>query len=160
MAESLESFKLPLKWKPGADLMSKMLLSDPEIIRIIIHSFIDVYVPPESYSVAPTEWADTKGVYTLYTSQNTSNEKFIPILAAFQEEVNQATILETIERLTLVYKNFRILPTVLVISIKSRRIGDGLVTVTLHDRSFFCRQTFFKLTQGQQKTHTEHTYVY
>lgn len=40
MAESLESFKLPLKWKPGADLMSKMLLSDPEIIRIIIHSFI------------------------------------------------------------------------------------------------------------------------
>ncbi|CEG71054.1 hypothetical protein RMATCC62417_06847 [Rhizopus microsporus] len=76
MAEGLESFKLPLKWKPGAGLMSKMLLSDPEIMRIIIQPFIDVDVPPDSYSVAPIEWADTKGVYTLYTSIRVMKNSF------------------------------------------------------------------------------------
>lgn len=40
MAEGLESLQLSLKWKPGTDLMSKMLLRDPEIMRIIIHSLI------------------------------------------------------------------------------------------------------------------------
>jgi hypothetical protein len=55
----------------------------------------------------------------LCASQNTCNEKSIPILLAIHEEVNQTTILETIERSTLVYESFRILPTVLVISIKS-----------------------------------------
>lgn len=81
----------------------------------------------------------------MYTSQNTSNEKFIPILAAIQEEVNQATILETIERSTLVYENFRILPTVLVISIKSssRLKDDGEFSVA--DDSFLmqCESKFW-----------------
>jgi hypothetical protein len=40
MVEGLESFKLPLKWKPDADLVSIMLLRDPEIMRIIIHPLI------------------------------------------------------------------------------------------------------------------------
>ncbi|KAG2237015.1 hypothetical protein INT48_001782 [Thamnidium elegans] len=73
MEEGLESFKLPLEWKLGTYLMGKMLLRDPEIMRVIIHSLIDVDTPLDSYSVAPTKWVDIKGVYTLYTSQNTSN---------------------------------------------------------------------------------------
>ncbi|ORE05095.1 hypothetical protein BCV72DRAFT_306708 [Rhizopus microsporus var. microsporus] len=68
MTKDLESFKLPLKWKPGADLMSKMLLSDPEIMRIIIHSLIDVDVPPDSYSVVPTKWADGSRSDMVYAS--------------------------------------------------------------------------------------------
>ncbi|ORE00689.1 hypothetical protein BCV72DRAFT_218665, partial [Rhizopus microsporus var. microsporus] len=80
-----------------------------------------------------------------YASQNTSNEKFIPVLVAIQEEVNQTTILETIERSTLVYENFRILPTVLVISIKSssRLKNDGEFSVA--DVSFLmqCESKFW-----------------
>ncbi|KAI9243788.1 hypothetical protein EDC94DRAFT_699958 [Helicostylum pulchrum] len=145
MSEGLERLELPLKWKPDVDLMSKMLLSDPEIMRIIIHSLIGVDVSPDSYSVVPTEWADTKGVYTLYASQNTSNEKFIPVLVVIQEEVNQTTILEIIERSTLVCENFRILPIVLVISIKSssKLKNDGEFNVIDHPFLMQCESKFW-----------------
>ncbi|KAI8087515.1 hypothetical protein BDF21DRAFT_486065 [Thamnidium elegans] len=126
MTEGLERFKLPLKWKPGADLMSKMLLSDPEIMPL-------------------TEWADTKGAHTLYASQNMSNEKFIPVLVVIQEDVNQTTILEIIERSTLVCENFRILPTVLVISIKSssKLKNDGEFNVIDHPFLTQCESKFW-----------------
>lgn len=42
MIEDGEGFNLPLKWKPGADLMSKMLLSDPKIMNLIVHSLIGI----------------------------------------------------------------------------------------------------------------------
>lgn len=105
-------------------------------------SHIDVDVPPDSYSVAQTDWADTKGVYTLYASQNKSSEKFIPVLVAIQEEVDQTTILETIERSTLVYKNFRILPTVLVISIKSSSKLKNNGEFSVADDSFLTQCKF------------------
>ncbi|CEP13989.1 hypothetical protein [Parasitella parasitica] len=234
MAEDSERFKLPLKWKPGTDLMSKMLLSDPEIMRIVIQSLLGEDVPPDSYSVAPTEWADgsrsdmvaefqdeftasadgllletvstlnpmaalgyfitlhtmtqvprqhwryptlalafrivdnilakkgedvppdsysvaptegtdTKGVYTLYVSQNMSNEKLIPVLVVIQEEVNQSTILEIVERSALVCENFRILPTVLVISIKSssKLKNDGEFDVIDHPFLMQCQSSKF-----------------
>ncbi|CEP10967.1 hypothetical protein [Parasitella parasitica] len=145
MAEDSERFKLPLKWKPGTDLMSKMLLSDPEIMRIVIQSLLGEDVPPDSYSVAPTEWADTKGVYTLHVSQNTSNEKFIPVLVVIQEEVNQSTMLEIVERSALVCENFRILPTVLVISIKSssKLKNDGEFDVIDHTFLMQCESKFW-----------------
>ena len=69
--------------------------------------------------MAQTEWANTKGVSTLYVSQNTSNDKFIPILITIQEEVDQNTMLETIENSSSVYENFGVLPIVLIISNKS-----------------------------------------
>jgi hypothetical protein len=88
-------------------------------IYLIFKPFIDVDVPPNSYTVAQTEWANTKGVSTLYVSQNTSNDKFIPILITIQEEVDQNEILEIIEHSSSVYKNLRVLPIVLIISNKS-----------------------------------------
>ncbi|CAO3701944.1 unnamed protein product [Rhizopus stolonifer] len=85
MAEGLERFKLPLKWKPSTDLMSKMLLSDPEIMRIIIHSLIGVDVSPDSYSVVPTEWADGSRSDMVYASTKLPP----PILIEVQYQVNQ-----------------------------------------------------------------------
>ncbi|KAG1139154.1 hypothetical protein G6F37_010170 [Rhizopus arrhizus] len=94
---------------------------------MIVHSLADVDVPANNYAVAKTDWADAKGVYTLYASQNTSNDKFIPVHIAIQEEVDQTTMLKTIEQCAFVYEKHRILPTVLVISIKSssRLKNDG-----------------------------------
>ncbi|CAO3689024.1 hypothetical protein CU097_003409 [Rhizopus azygosporus] len=40
MVEGEESLNLPLKWKSGADLMSKMLSSHPKIINMIVHSLV------------------------------------------------------------------------------------------------------------------------
>lgn len=80
--------------------------------------FIGTDVPANSYTVAQTEWVAAKSTYTLYVSQNANNDRFIPILIVLQEEVNHVTMLETIEHCSMVYENFRLLPTVLIISIK------------------------------------------
>lgn len=95
--------------------------------------------------MAKTDWTDAKGVYTLYASQNTSNDTFIPVHIAIQEEVDQTTMLKTIEQCTLVYEKLRILPTVLVISIKSssRLKNDGEFNAV--DNSFLiqCKSKFW-----------------
>lgn len=67
--------------------------------------------------MAQTEWANSNGDYTLYVSQNTNN-KSVPLPIAIQEEVNQTTMLNTIGHCTLVYEKLKLLPTVLIISIK------------------------------------------
>jgi hypothetical protein len=67
--------------------------------------FIGTDVPANSYTVAQTEWADTKGVYTVYASQNTNNDRFIPVLIALQEEISQATMLETMNTVRWFMKN-------------------------------------------------------
>jgi hypothetical protein len=87
-------------------------------------------------------WADTKGVYTLYASQNTSNEKLIPALV-IHEVIN--TILKIVERSALVCENFRILPTVLVISIKrsSKLKNDKEFDVIDHPFLMQCESKFW-----------------
>lgn len=78
---------------------------------------IDACIPANSYAVARTEWAATKDAYTLYVSRKTNDGRFVPVLIAVHEEVNHVTMLETIEHCTVVYEKFRLLPTVLIISI-------------------------------------------
>ncbi|KAI9270847.1 hypothetical protein BY458DRAFT_509937 [Sporodiniella umbellata] len=85
-------------------------------ICLMFKPFIDVDVPLNSYAVAQTEWTNTKSVSTLYISQNTSNEKFIPILITIQEEVDQNAMLEAIEHPSPIYENSRALSIVLTIS--------------------------------------------
>ncbi|KAI9262864.1 hypothetical protein EDC94DRAFT_671124 [Helicostylum pulchrum] len=116
-SEDVEGFKLPLKWKPGTVLMNKMLLSDSKIMNLSVCSLVGTDVPANTYSVAQTEWANSNGDYTLYVSQNTNN-KSVPLPIAIQEEVNQTTMLNTIGHCTLVYEKLKLLPTVLIISVK------------------------------------------
>lgn len=40
LAQDAEDFNLPLKWKLGTDLMSKLLLSDPKIINLVVRSLV------------------------------------------------------------------------------------------------------------------------
>ncbi|GAA5814903.1 hypothetical protein MFLAVUS_008406 [Mucor flavus] len=114
MAEDLERFKLPMKWKPGHDVMSKMLLSDPEIIPIIIHSLLGVDVSPDSYSVAPTECVDGSRSELVYAST-----QLPPILIEVQDQVNQKFMLSLISYASNVYRRYNELPVVLVIVTKS-----------------------------------------
>ncbi|KAG2206141.1 hypothetical protein INT47_003790 [Mucor saturninus] len=109
---------LPLKWKPGTDHMSKLLLNDPNVINLIVRSLVGEIAPENSYTVAQTEWTDTKGKFTVYIPQNAEDDRFIPVLIAIQEEVNHASMLKIIEYCTRIYEEFRLLPTVLIISIK------------------------------------------
>ncbi|KAI7907346.1 uncharacterized protein BX663DRAFT_529053 [Cokeromyces recurvatus] len=79
----------------------------------------------QNYLILPLKWkpgedllnATTKGVYTLYALRETNDDRFIPVLVAVHEEVNDVTMLNTIEYYTMVYGKFRLLPTVLIISI-------------------------------------------
>lgn len=43
LCQDLSSFNLPLKWKPGSDLMSKLLFNDPMIVNLIVQSLLGIY---------------------------------------------------------------------------------------------------------------------
>jgi hypothetical protein len=101
--------------------------------------FIGAYVPANSYTMAQTEWADTKGVYTVYTSQNANDDMFNPVLIAIQEEVSPVSMLETIEHCTLVYEKFKLLPTVLIISVKGNSSLNDNEVFSVDDDSYLVR---------------------
>ncbi|CAO3659669.1 unnamed protein product [Rhizopus stolonifer] len=95
--------------------MSKMLLSNPEIMCITVHSLIDVDVSPDSYSVVSTEWADGSHSDMVYVSTKLPP----PILIEVQYQVNQEFMLKLINYASNVYKRYKALPIVLVIVTKS-----------------------------------------
>ncbi|KAI9277788.1 hypothetical protein BY458DRAFT_554162 [Sporodiniella umbellata] len=103
--------------------MGKLLLSDLKIINLVVHSLVDASVPVDSYISAQTEWTDTQDVYTLYASREKNDGIFTPVLVAVHEEVTHVTILDTIEYCTMVYGEFRLLPTVLAISINGNEFN-------------------------------------
>ncbi|KAI7890660.1 uncharacterized protein EV154DRAFT_387163, partial [Mucor mucedo] len=89
---------LPLKWKPGADLMTKRLLN----------------VCSDSYSVAPTEWADGSRSDMVYASKI-----FPPILIEVQYHVDQEFMFRLLKYCSNVYFRYKEQPVVLVIVTKS-----------------------------------------
>ncbi|KAG1130933.1 hypothetical protein G6F42_003719 [Rhizopus arrhizus] len=121
-----EDLILPLKWKPGED-------------------FTNASIPVDSYAVAQTEWTVTKNAYTLYVSGEANNGKFIPVLVALHEEVNHATMLETIIYCAMVYAEFRLLPTVLIISIDSSSSLEDNIEINPVENSYLvqCKSDFW-----------------
>ncbi|CEP10968.1 hypothetical protein [Parasitella parasitica] len=156
MAEDSERFKLPLKWKPGTDLMSKMMLSDSEIMRIVIQSLLGEDVPPDCYSVAPTDWADGSRSDMVYAST-----KSPPILVEVQYQLNQEFMLRLIKYGSNVDKRYKALPSVLVIVTKSfssaefqdeftASADDGPLLETVY--KFWAKKCFL-LTAGAVSNH-------
>lgn len=81
--------------------------------------FVGAHVPNNNYHVREADWGDgILGEFILYTSETPNSERFMPVLVSIQKEVNSRSLRETILCCTLIYEIFRILPTVLIISIK------------------------------------------
>ncbi|KAG2206155.1 hypothetical protein INT47_003804 [Mucor saturninus] len=118
------------------DHMDKLLLNDPNVINLIVRSLVGEIAPENSYTVAQTEWTDTKGEFTVYIPQNAEDDRFIPVLIAIQEEVNHASMLKIIEYCTRIYEEFRLLPTVLIISIKGWSSLEDREGFSVDDDSF------------------------
>ncbi|KAI9270868.1 hypothetical protein BY458DRAFT_417239, partial [Sporodiniella umbellata] len=98
------SFTLPWNWKPGSDLMSKLLFN----------------IPADSYAVASTEWADEfDSTFIVYIPQNENVSRCIPIVINTKEVVDSDSMSNTILFCRRVYEKFKILPTVLTIPTKS-----------------------------------------
>ncbi|KAI8881136.1 hypothetical protein K501DRAFT_189617, partial [Backusella circina FSU 941] len=68
--------------------------------------------------------------------QNAKDDRFIPVLIAIQEKVDHASMLETIEYCTRIYEEFRLLPTVLIISIKGSSSLEDREGFSADDDSF------------------------
>ncbi|KAG2206811.1 hypothetical protein INT47_007567 [Mucor saturninus] len=118
---SQKYFKLPFKWQPSHNIITKSLLEYPSIINMIVCALVDKNIPVDTYMVAPIESPETttdKNMYTLYVSKNEISDKWVPVLVVVQETVDHVTMGETIKRCLLVYEERRISPTVLIISLK------------------------------------------
>ncbi|KAI9270867.1 hypothetical protein BY458DRAFT_510006 [Sporodiniella umbellata] len=86
-SEDTNSFTLPWNWKPGSDLMSKLLFSDPTVVNLVVQSLLGTDIPADSYAVASNEWADgTRSDIVYAAGKPTKIEP--PILIEFQNQVN------------------------------------------------------------------------
>ncbi|KAI7848389.1 hypothetical protein BDC45DRAFT_450383, partial [Circinella umbellata] len=79
-------------------------------------SFIGADAPPDSYSVAQTEWPDGSRSDMLYVSQI---DTLPPILIECQYYVNQDFMLRLIQYASNVYRRYKMMPIVLAIVTKS-----------------------------------------
>ncbi|KAI7889105.1 uncharacterized protein EV154DRAFT_446886, partial [Mucor mucedo] len=109
---------LPLKWKPGTDHVSKLLLNDPNVMNLIVRSLVGEIAPENSYTVAPTEWADNSRSDVLYTPRAEVTKTMPPILIVTQYLVDQEFMLRLIRYASSTYDRYRVLPLILVIVTK------------------------------------------
>ncbi|OBZ89558.1 hypothetical protein A0J61_02382 [Choanephora cucurbitarum] len=92
MIKDGEGFKLRLEWKPRDDLMSKILLSNPKVINLVIHSLIGTaliafttYASSNNHTVVQTERTDG----SLSGIVHASIEPLPPVLIEIQYQVSQ-----------------------------------------------------------------------
>ncbi|RCH80037.1 hypothetical protein CU098_000705, partial [Rhizopus stolonifer] len=70
-------FSLPPKYTPGTDLMSKLILNDDEVIKIIVSTLIGIDACSK-YVTRPTEWPNFKRSDVLYCPFNRKEFKNHP----------------------------------------------------------------------------------
>ncbi|KAI8056512.1 uncharacterized protein B0P05DRAFT_517661 [Gilbertella persicaria] len=119
-----EDLILPLKWKPGEDRISKLLLGDPKIINLVVHSLVDASIPANSYIPAQAEWTDGSRLDVVYASPIKTTESLPPILIELQYQVDQDFMLRLITYASHTYKRYKVLPIILVIVTKSLSSAD------------------------------------
>ncbi|KAI7863972.1 hypothetical protein BDF14DRAFT_1938293 [Spinellus fusiger] len=139
--QDISSFPLPLSWKPGSDLMSKLLFNDPIIVNLVVKSLLGTDVPEDIYTVALDEWADDfNSTFIVYISQNESSSRFTPIIINIREVVDSDSMSDTILFSTLVYEKYNISPIVLIIpssSINREELGISEDTFLIPFKSTF-----------------------
>ena len=106
-------FKLSKQHKPGADRLSRLLALQPEFINSVTAALINS--PSGTHISAPTIFLD-KEYDVIYVSKIANS--FPPIILEFQAKVNLDFIHRAFSYCMEVYKQYSILPIVLVFYIK------------------------------------------
>ncbi|KAI7847639.1 hypothetical protein BDC45DRAFT_412762, partial [Circinella umbellata] len=108
---------LPTKYKPGTDLMSKLMLDDKRINDIIVSQIIGEHASGQ-YVSRPTEWLDFTKSDVLYTPSTGRNSNSMPpVLVEVQYTGNIAFYRRLISYSLSVMKRYSATPVVLAIVI-------------------------------------------
>ncbi|CEP06956.1 hypothetical protein, partial, partial [Parasitella parasitica] len=118
--ENMSTPVLTLEWKSNTDLINQLLLTEQEIINLVVRVLVGTHVPENSYVVYQNQWPEAKGFFKVYKSRNESDERFKPIVVTVQSEITQALIFKIMQYCVLVHEKFDCLPIVLVIALKDR----------------------------------------
>lgn len=85
---------------------------------------IDASIPANSYPIAQIEWADGSRSNVVYASSIETRESLPSILIELQYQVDQNFMLRLIKYASHTYIRYKVLPTVLVVVIKSFSSAD------------------------------------
>ncbi|KAL0096864.1 hypothetical protein J3Q64DRAFT_1827953 [Phycomyces blakesleeanus] len=108
-------FSLPLKYIPGTDLMSKLILNNDEVIKIIVSTLFGVDAC-RKYSTRPKEWPNFKRSDVLYCPFNRKEFKnHPPILIEVQYYTGMNFFRRLMKYSLSVCKYYSTLPIVLTI---------------------------------------------
>ncbi|GAN01776.1 hypothetical protein MAM1_0012d01211 [Mucor ambiguus] len=116
-SQNMEDFKLPLKWRLGTDLLSKMLLCEPKVIDLVAHS-LGTDMSANNYTISPTEWADGIRSDIMYMPQTLTKSMSL-ILLEIQYNIDQEFMLKLIKYSSNAFNRYKILPIVLIVATNS-----------------------------------------
>ncbi|KAI7907813.1 uncharacterized protein BX663DRAFT_547485 [Cokeromyces recurvatus] len=110
--KDLSSIRLPLNWKVGSDLMSKLLFNNPMIVNLVSKN-----IPADSYKVTPNEWADGTRSDVVYSVRDKSTVETPPILIEFQSKVSSNFMGRLIRYSLSCEGRYNVYPIVLIFAI-------------------------------------------
>ena len=85
--DSLLTFRLPLNYLPGQDILSKRILNNQRVINLITTSLLQLKI--DTYSNAATEWRNGTRCDVLYLPEIPLRNSLPPILIEVQQNVNE-----------------------------------------------------------------------
>ncbi|KAG0163382.1 hypothetical protein DFQ28_003767 [Apophysomyces sp. BC1034] len=114
-------FKLPKKYKPGADLLSKFIARSQEVIDAVTTTVLDI--PKGTYTSTHTRFPDGSECDVLYVPRSADNGSLPPILLEIQHTVTQEFMSRVILYSLNVFREYKKYPIVMIICVE--KVGSG-----------------------------------
>ncbi|KAI8641165.1 hypothetical protein BD408DRAFT_433503 [Parasitella parasitica] len=108
---------LPYNYRPGTDLISKMVLTDTQTINMLIKVLVPE-VAEDHYAATPTEFINKNKCDVLYTPHDPLSA-FPPVLIEVQNQVDEKFLVRAIHYSTLIYERYKKRPILVIIGVAS-----------------------------------------
>jgi hypothetical protein len=108
---------LPYKYRPGTDLISKMVLTDNQAINILIKVLVPE-VAEDHYVATPTEFINKNKCDVFYAPHDPLST-FPPVFIEVQNQVDEKLLVRAVHYSTLIYERYKKHPILVIIEVAS-----------------------------------------
>ncbi|GAA5808633.1 hypothetical protein MFLAVUS_002025 [Mucor flavus] len=125
---------LPYNYRPGTDLISKMILTDNQVINTLMKTLVPE-AAEDHYVAVPTEFINKNKCDVLYAPHNPLST-FPPVFIEVQNQVDEKFLVRAVHYSTLIYERYNKHPILLIIGVASVTVSFMSKTAADSDFSF------------------------
>ncbi|KAI8378077.1 uncharacterized protein BYT42DRAFT_572664 [Radiomyces spectabilis] len=114
---NLFMFSLPSPDRPGKDLVSKLILRDVRVMKLLIKSLVDAPYCENLYRLGESEWSDSLKSDVVYAPLDHYRTSLPPVLIEIQNGINESFLARLIKYAVNIYEIYGQFPVILIIGI-------------------------------------------